>query len=245
MAVGAGRRDHVQVQRDLVVPSGADGRRGRRRAPAVLIDLVEATVGRRACGQTVPGAIGRQVGLRGRQVVGVDDCDRHARALSAGRERVGAPEIGRAISAAGSRLRRNRRSGCGGHVRPDQRLALSRPRRRGGAGSRHARCLGHGRGGRRSRGRRNGSGKRGGEQAEDDGRRHPLLQPRNPEQSRPSTDTQLVRLITQRRRNTRLHVNRTPPAALTLERRLRNEVASYIQQEIGRIARAGQVGRAK
>jgi hypothetical protein len=98
----ADRADHVEVERDLAGPP----RIGRRIVRAArLVDLLEAPVGRGACGEVELAPVGREIALGVRVVLGVDDRDRHAGAPRR-REVVGALEIGRKEAALRRRGRR-------------------------------------------------------------------------------------------------------------------------------------------
>src|SRR5207302_8685888 len=94
LAVAADGRDHVEVERDLLRPTGVAGWVG---GAATLVDFAEAAVGGRARRQPVLGAVNGQVGLGVGVVVGVDDGD----GLGGGRrarESVGAAEVGGTVA---------------------------------------------------------------------------------------------------------------------------------------------------
>jgi hypothetical protein len=84
VAVGADRRDHVEVEGDLLGP--ADVGRGQRRRGAVLAHLAEAAIGRGAGRQAELRAVLGKVGLGVGVVERVDDGDRLAAAGGGGRE---------------------------------------------------------------------------------------------------------------------------------------------------------------
>src|SRR5439155_18753401 len=73
LAVGADSGGHVEVEGDLLAP--AHVARGQRAGGARLVDLPEATAGRRARGKAELRAVLGQVGGGVGVVVGVDDGD--------------------------------------------------------------------------------------------------------------------------------------------------------------------------
>ena len=97
LAGGAYGRDHVDVQADLAPPAGIRG--GIRARAAVLVHLAEAPVGSGARGQAELRSVGTEVGLRGRQVVGVDNRDGPAGTCGARRKRVGGLQVGGGVCA--------------------------------------------------------------------------------------------------------------------------------------------------
>ena len=99
-ALRADRRDHLDVQVDLLSP--ADVSRRERGGVAVLVHLPEAAGLGRAQRQFELGAVGREVGVGIRVVVRVDDGDRDtvARPRRPGRiaRLVGARKVGRVVA---------------------------------------------------------------------------------------------------------------------------------------------------
>lgn len=98
----AGGGDGVEVERGLHGPVGV---LGREVVPAVLVELGEAAVRRRAPGKAVGAAEDGQIGLGGRVAAGVDDGDRLARAARG--QVVRRPEVvrGERVGGRGGRAR--------------------------------------------------------------------------------------------------------------------------------------------
>ena len=107
VAVGAGGRDHLEVEGGLLRPA----RVGRRIVGATApVDLAEAAVRGGARGQTHRGAVHGEVGLGVGVVHGVDHRDGAAGGAGAG-DPVGAAQVGGGVAVGGAAGRLRRRGG--------------------------------------------------------------------------------------------------------------------------------------